>query len=112
MILKMSAYIQLHIFKLLLIMKGNTQQQCLQYSRPPDKSAYCKTYVVGTQKNRLTETVLLTTQNMFKLIGKEINAILGAQSILIWTYDIGFQSSVRFRLDFYWVPGTQGINKS
>ena len=21
-------------------------------------------------------------------------------------------SSVRFRLDFYWVPGTQGINKS
>ena len=42
------------------------------YSRPPDKSAYLKinfsyfstkTYVVGTQKNRLNETVLLSTQN-------------------------------------------------
>ena len=34
-----------------------------------------KTYVVGTQKNRPTETVLLSTQ----LMGKGINAILGAQ---------------------------------
>ena len=40
--------------------------------RPPDKSAYwkiiflyfsSKTYVVGTQKNRLNETVLLSFQN-------------------------------------------------
>ena len=38
----------------------------LVLSRPPDKSAYwkilfyfsCKTYVVGTQKNRLNETFL------------------------------------------------------
>ena len=39
---------------------------------PPDKSAYCKaiffyfsskTYVVGTHKNRLNETDLLSTQN-------------------------------------------------
>ena len=46
-----------------------------------------KTYVVGTQKNRHNETVLLSTQkHMLKLIGKEINAILGAQAILIWTY--------------------------
>ena len=31
-----------------------------------------KTYVVGTQKNRLNETVLLSTQNiiMLKLMGK------------------------------------------
>ena len=35
-----------------------------------------KTYVVGTQKNRLNETILLSTQNT--LMGKEINAILGA----------------------------------
>ena len=57
---------------------------------PPDKSGYwkiifyfsTKTYVVGTQKNRLNETVLLNTQNTCK----EINAILGAQPILIWTY--------------------------
>ena len=41
--------------------------------RPPDKSAYQKkhfsyfshkTYVVGTQKNRLDETILLITQNI------------------------------------------------
>ena len=40
--------------------------------RPPDKNVYLtiifsrfstKTYVVGTQKNRLNETVLLSTQN-------------------------------------------------
>ena len=45
---------------------------------PPDKSAYLKIifhisqtkHVVGTQKNRLNETVLLSTQNMFKLIGR------------------------------------------
>ena len=49
-------------------------QFSLQVSRPPDKSAYLKlidisyfstkTYVVGTQKNRLNETVLLSTQNI------------------------------------------------
>ena len=32
-----------------------------------------KTYVVGTQKNRLDETVLLSTQNT--CLSKEINAI-------------------------------------
>ena len=31
-----------------------------------------KTYVMGTQKNRLDETVLLSTQNMFKLMNKKI----------------------------------------
>ena len=39
-------------------------------------------YVVGTQKNRLNEH----SKHMFKLMGKEINTILGAQTILIWTY--------------------------
>ena len=33
----------------------------------------------------LKRTVSLSTQNMFKLMGKEINVILGAQTILIWT---------------------------
>ena len=34
-------------------------------------------YVVGTQKNRLNETVLLSTQNiMLKLMGKKIFTIL------------------------------------
>ena len=37
-----------------------------------------KTYVVGTQNNRLHETVLLSTQNiiMLKLMGKKIFTIL------------------------------------
>ena len=53
--------------------------------RPPDKSAYektiflyflSKTYVVGTQKNRLNETVLVGTQkNMLQLMGKKIITI-------------------------------------
>ena len=35
-----------------------------------------KTYVVGTQKNRLNETVFLSTQNMLKLKGRKIFTIL------------------------------------
>ena len=35
-----------------------------------------KTYVVGTQKYRLSETVLLSTKNMCKLMGKKMT-ILG-----------------------------------
>ena len=31
-----------------------------------------KTYVMGTQKNRLNEMVLLSTQNMLILMGKKI----------------------------------------
>ena len=31
---------------------------------------------MGTQKNRLNETVLLSTQNMLKLMGKKIFTIL------------------------------------
>ena len=43
---------------------------------------------MGTQKNRLNEMFLLSTQkHIFKLIGKEIKTILGSQTILIWTYD-------------------------
>ena len=33
-------------------------------------------HVVGTQKNRLNEMVLLSTQKMLKLIGKKIFTIL------------------------------------
>ena len=33
-------------------------------------------HVVGTQKNSLHETVLLSTQNMLKLMGKKIFTIL------------------------------------
>ena len=31
---------------------------------------------------------------MFKLMGKEINAILSAQTILIWTYEIGLNYTI------------------
>ena len=34
-----------------------------------------KTYVVGTQKNYLNETILLSTQNMLKVMGKKILTI-------------------------------------
>ena len=37
---------------------------------------------MGTQKNRHS---FEHSKHMFKLMGKEINAILGAQNILIWT---------------------------
>ena len=69
--------------------------------RPPDKSAYqklfsyfsTKTYVVGTQKNRLQETVLSRTQNMFKLMGKKIITILS--HLLNWTYVTFFSRNVQ-----------------
>ena len=44
-----------------------------------------KTYVVGTQKNSLHETVLLSTQNMVKLMGKENITILRFIRLYIWT---------------------------
>ena len=55
--------------------------------RPPDKvrtGKYffyftTKTYVVDTQKNRLNDY----PKHMFKLMGKEMNAILDALTILI-----------------------------
>ena len=51
---------------------------------------------MGTERNRLNETVLLSTQNTFKLMGKEMNAILGAQTVLIWTkYAVFFVTSIK-----------------
>ena len=48
-----------------------------------------KTYVVGTQKNCLNETVLLSTQNrlMFRLLGKKIIAFLRSKYLLNWNYE-------------------------
>ena len=52
-----------------------------------------KTYVVGTQKNRLNETVLLSTQNiMFILLGKKMITILRSKILLNWTYAKSFVS--------------------
>ena len=51
---------------------SETRNRFVDNNRPPGKSAYwktifiyfsSKTYVVGTQKNRRNETVLLSTQN-------------------------------------------------
>ena len=46
-----------------------------------------KTYVVGTQKKRLNETVLLSTQNTFKLMSKKINTILHEKKLAILIYE-------------------------
>ena len=51
-----------------------------------------KTDVVGTQKNRLIESVLLSTQNMFRLLGKKIIAFLGSKTLLNWTYVVWVQT--------------------
>ena len=48
-----------------------------------------KTYVVGTQKNRLDETVLCSFEHpkhMFKLMDKKIIAILRLLFLLNWPY--------------------------
>ena len=41
---------------------------------------------MGTQKNRLDETVLLSTINMFKLMDKKIITILRKLFLLNWPY--------------------------
>ena len=41
---------------------------------------------MGTQKNCLNETVLLNTQNMFKLLGKTEIKILRTKILLNWSY--------------------------
>ena len=44
---------------------------------------FSQTYDVGTQKNHLNETVLLSTQNiMLKPMGKKILTILGSKLCL------------------------------
>ena len=44
---------------------------------------YSKTYIVGTQKNRLDDTVLLSTKTAVKLMGKKILTILFLKALLI-----------------------------
>ena len=43
-----------------------------------------KTYIVGTQKNRFNETVHLSTQNRFKLMGRKIISILQSLVLRNW----------------------------
>ena len=74
-------------------------QKCTLYfenvNRPPDKCVLenyflyssSKTYVVGTQKNRLNEKVLLSTQNIcLNRWAKKIITILRSKNLLIWIY--------------------------
>ena len=65
--------------------------------RPPDKSLYWKSVFFISYSKRCCGYSKEPFQQdgsfehpkyMFKLIGKEINAILGAQTILIWTYGL------------------------
>ena len=50
-----------------------------------------KIYVVGTQKNRLDETVLLGAQNkcMFKLMGENILTLVLSIHFLMSTHGVG-----------------------
>ena len=63
--------------------------------RPPDKSAYWKLFFLFLSQNICCGYSKEPSQwdgsfehpkHMFKLMGKDINAILGEQTILIWTY--------------------------
>ena len=48
-----------------------------------------KTYVVGTQKNRLNETVLFEhPKHMFKQMDKKIITILRWNFLFNWTYEM------------------------
>ena len=75
-------------FHVLLIGHGHLSKD--NSYNPLDKTAYSyfstKTYVVGTQKNRLSETVLLSNQN--KCLNWWIRQYLqfDAQDKFIWTY--------------------------
>ena len=68
-----------------------------QNIRPPDKSVYCKifsyfsTNFVITQKNHSFRH----PKHVIKLKVKEINAVSGAQIILIWTYEISNKFSAK-----------------
>ena len=58
---------------------------------------------MGTQKNGLKEPFQWDgsfehPKQMFKLMGKEINAILGAQTILIWTHVLRVHVVSHFKL--------------
>ena len=50
---------------------------------------------MGTQKNGLDETVFLSTQNMFKLMGKKIITILRLKILLYWPN--------RLKKNFYYI---------
>ena len=66
-------------------------------NRPPDKSAYWKIIFLITQPKHMLwvlkkpyrgDRSFEHLKHMFKLMGKEINAILVAQNIFFWTHDV------------------------
>ena len=65
--------VQLHVIRL------STKPSDQRYNAGAQLNLFLflnKTYVVGTQKNRLDETVLLSTKKMFKLIDKKNIVVL------------------------------------
>ena len=51
--------------------------------------------MLGAQKNRLDETVLLSTpKHMFKLMDKKVIAILRKLFFLNWPYELFFQDGL------------------
>ena len=56
-----------------------------------------KTYVVGTQKNRLNETLLFSIQNIiFKFMGKKIITILCLKNLHIWANALYIQDLLEY----------------
>ena len=64
--------------------KGTSCESGLNMFRPLVKECVNFTYVVGTQKNRLNETILLSTKTYMyvKLIGRKISRILRSKICL------------------------------
>ena len=69
--------------------------------RPPDKSEYLKIiFLISQPKHMLWVLKRTVSMKRFfgvpktnvKIVGKEINTILGAQPILIWTYELSYHS--------------------
>ena len=78
----------------------------VSYSRPPDKSVYWNIIFLFLNQNICCGYSKEPSQwdcsfehpkYMFKLMAKEINAILGAHTILIWAYAHSFESNRRNR---------------
>ena len=55
------------------------------------KEGFCHQNIrFGTKKNRLSETILLSTKTYAKMMGKEIITILCSNKFHIWTYAFTF----------------------
>ena len=56
---------------------------------------------MGTQRNRLNETVFEHPKHTFQLMGKKIIKILRKLDVLIWTYDKLLDTLLVFLREFF-----------